>query len=173
MILDYGTFTLHSRVAQMVSISGWINAGCLDSSRVGWQAVWAVRNGMEKRPALTGRKLLGPKPGYPDLVLTLGSPTQKLAVQYALVTIPTRSGTLPSGSIEAPPPPSIRHSCGGRNPSLLKAHPRRARTPSPVGANPRSLSQKSPHAPLPALLRLGFVPTALVALVKNIQSGYV
>ena len=36
-----------------------------------------------------------------------------------------------------------------------------------------SLSKKSPHAPILASLRLGFVPTAAVALVKNIQSGCV
>ena len=40
-------------------------------------------------------------------------------------------------------------------------------------ATVRSLSHKSPHAPLIAFLRLGFVPTAPVALVKNIHSGCV
>ena len=40
-------------------------------------------------------------------------------------------------------------------------------------ATVRSLSHKSHHAPLLAFLRLGFVPTAPVALVKNIQLGCV
>ena len=44
---------------------------------------------------------------------------------------------------------------------------------APNGAPTPSLSQKSPHAPLLAFLRLAFVPTAPVTLVKNIQSGWV
>ena len=89
----------------------------------------------------------------------------------------------PTGRVRHPGPPHSRPNRPPGHPqpqtpplspcSHPPSFPPRIRDLSPVEAIPWSLSQKSPHAPLLAFLRLGFVPTALVALVKNIQLGCV
>ena len=45
----------------------------------------------------------------------------------------------------ANPPPFVRHSCGGRNPSLRNSHPQPRNSPIPVGATGRSPPRASRH----------------------------